>query len=284
MHLPPGSFGRVYLAKWHETYVAAKVLLDNSLTVSQADAAAAVSLSNPLLGKLQQEAGLMASLRHPNVVQFLGVCTFPPCIVTEYCDRGSLTDVLKKAKADPTVAKEVTWPRRLTMAVDAAQGMLFLHNHRPQVLHRDLKSPNLLVDNAWKVKITDFNLSKIIEEVEGQLQTSNGGASNPRWLSPALLEGAPATTADDVFAFGVVMWEILVWDIPWLITTPWNIMRAVTGGERLEIPDKKDLPGPDTKEFKGLDGYVALMERCWAQDPAARPNFSEVIIELRKLM
>lgn len=195
IHLSPGSFGRVYLAKWHETYVGAKVLLDNSLTASQA--AAAVSLSNPLLGKLQQEAGLMASLRHPNVVQFLGVCTFPPCIMTEYCDRGSLTDVLKKAKADSTEANELTWSRRLTtMAVDAAQGMLFLHNHRPQVLHRDLKSYNLLVDNAWRVKITDFNLSKIIEELEGQLQTSNEGA---RWLSPALLEGAPATTADNVF-------------------------------------------------------------------------------------
>ena len=68
----------------------------------------------------------MASLRHPNVVGFLGVCAHPPCVVTEYCGRGSLTDVLRGGAKSPAKAAQIDWPRRLNMALDAAKGMLYL--------------------------------------------------------------------------------------------------------------------------------------------------------------
>lgn len=275
-----GSFDRCYLANWHETKVVAKVLLDSSITESQA---AGLSLSSPLLNKLQDEAALMASLRHPSIVMFMGVCTFPPCLVTEYCSRGDLTGLLMAAKRDDATAKTLTWSLRLRMATEAAQGMLFLHNHRPQVVHRDLKSPNLLVDQDLHIKIADFNLSKIIEEVES-VQTSAGAASNPRWLPPEVLQGEKFTAAADVFAFGVVMWELLVWDIPWVRTNQFQIPGIVMGGWRLEVPGNKgELPGYGAKAFRGLDGYIALMKRCWAQKADDRPRFGEVIAELRKL-
>jgi serine/threonine protein kinase len=167
------------------------------------------------------------------------------------------------------------------MATDAAQGMLFLHNHRPQVVHRDLKSPNLLVDQDLHIKIAYFHLSKIIEEVES-VQTSAGAGSNPRWVPPEVLEGEKFTAAGDVFAFGVVMWELLMWDIPWVRTKLFQIPGIFMGGGRLEVPGNKgDLPGYCAKEFRGLDGYIALMKRCWAQKAEDRLGFGKVIAELR---
>ena len=95
----------------------------------------------------------MASMRHPNVVMYLGVCLQPPCVVTEYCARGSLNDVFKRARATPALAAQLDWGRRLNMVLDAAKGMMYLHSSEPPVIHRDLKSPNLLVDKHWRIKV-----------------------------------------------------------------------------------------------------------------------------------
>ncbi len=73
---------------------------------------------------------MMAALRHPNVVAFLGVCASPPCVATEYCGRGSLTDVLRGGKNSAVKARQLDWARRLNMALDAAKGMLYLRECR----------------------------------------------------------------------------------------------------------------------------------------------------------
>ena len=78
----------------------------------------------------------MAAIRHPNVVLFMGVCLEPACMVTEWCARGSVFDILVKARNNPSLAAQLDGPRRLAMALDAAKGMLQLHSHRPHILHR----------------------------------------------------------------------------------------------------------------------------------------------------
>jgi len=277
-----GSFGRVYLAKWNETPVAVKVLLGvENLEDEDAAEAAAMSLSNPVLDGLSKESTLMASLRHPNCVGFLGICLSPPCMISEYCARGSLTDVLRGGKASPAKAALLDWARRLNMALDAAKGMLYLHAHAPPIIHRDLKSPNLLVDKHWRCKVSDFNLSKLMD---GQSVMSSMAATNPRWLAPEILTGNNATFASDVYSFAVVLWEMLTWELPWGPTNPWQVVTLVTEGGRLEVPSRHDLPGPDTIDFEGLDTYVALMRRCWAHNPNDRPCFQEIISELRELL
>ena len=83
----------------------------------------------------------------------MGVCPDPPAVVTEFCARGSLYDLLKSARDSSVLAQQLDWPRRLGIALDAAKGMLYLHSHRPAIIHRDLKSPNLLVDKHWRCKV-----------------------------------------------------------------------------------------------------------------------------------
>ena len=96
-------------------------------------------------------------------------------------------------------------------ALDAAKGMLYLHAHSPPIIHRDLKSANLLVDKHWRVKVCDFNLSKLMEE---NSVMSSMAATNPRWLAPEVLSGQPGQLPADVWAFGTVMWELMTWRLP----------------------------------------------------------------------
>ena len=137
---------QVYTARWNEAPVAVKRLDDfDALLHSEPP-----ETQRQLLDALHAEAGLMAGLRQPNIVGFMAICAAPPAIVTELCTRRSLTDVLKAAKRDPA---SLPWPLRLRMAIGAAAGMHHLHCHSPPIIHRDLKSPNLLVAQDWTVKV-----------------------------------------------------------------------------------------------------------------------------------
>jgi serine/threonine protein kinase len=141
-----GSFGEVRLATWNSTEVAVKVLRQANNT------------PNGALENLRLEGKMLKDLQHPNIVQFFGMTCGPgdwPCIVMEYCSRGSVRRVLDKARNGGEEQRQLTWSRRLKMATDAAEGMLCLHQRTSSsaVLHRDLRSPNLLVDKDWKVKV-----------------------------------------------------------------------------------------------------------------------------------
>jgi len=98
----------------------------------------------------------MESLRHPNIVMFLGACTKPPnlAIVLEYCSRGSLWSILQ----NPDL--KLSWDDRRRMAIDAARGVNYLHSFPTPVLHRDLKSLNLLLDENFRVKVADFGWTR----------------------------------------------------------------------------------------------------------------------------
>ncbi len=226
---------------------------------------------------LLEEVSIMASLRHPNVVQFLGFCLSPPCLAIEYCPRGSIYDIFVASETDENAMKELTWEKRVNMAIGTATGMLHLHSRSPQVLHRDLKSPNVLVAADWTVKVSDFNLSKLVEDAMKSAKASTaGGASNPRWLAPEQFNDEKATAATDVYSFGVFMWELLALKLPWLDVNAYTIPTKVLAGQRPAMPAV--LPGPPALLAK----YVALMNKCWAQEPAARPGFKEIVGALRE--
>ena len=163
-----------------------------------------------------REVGLLAQVNHPNVLRFFGYCRQPPSTVTELCTRGSLYDVLHRARSDDTAAAELTWRRRLRLALGAAKGMHHLHSHHPPILHRDLRSPNLFVDEQWTAKVGGLGLSEAVPAISASEQTmlpSNGGFS---WLAPeVLLDPRAATAESDVFSFGIVLRELLTGTEPW---------------------------------------------------------------------
>lgn len=278
-----GSFGKVYLGLWRDTRVAVKVLRNSGLENMPLEEAReqALSLSNPILANLQKESAVMALLRHPNVLSFLGVVPMPPCVVTEYCPRGSLADILRAAKRSPALAAKLDWSRRLSMMLDTAKGLVYLHGHNPPIIHRDLKSPNLLLDASWHVKVSDFNLSRVLEE---STIHSSVTVNNPRWLAPEVMDGNSATLQSDVFSFGVVMWELLTWEMPFTSENHWQVVKFVTSGGRLPIPSPESLPGPPCSSFDTLQQYIALLNKCWAHDPAERPCFVEISESLRGLL
>ena len=114
----------------------------------------------------------------------------------EYCSRKSLDSILAAGTQDPRMARQLPWGRLLSMALDAAKGVLYLHSRAPPVAHRDLKSANLLVDGQWHIKVADFNLSR---PMEAGVTVSTLAVTNPRWLAPCILAGEHGGLAADVW-------------------------------------------------------------------------------------
>ncbi|KAL4433813.1 hypothetical protein ABPG75_000254 [Micractinium tetrahymenae] len=274
-----GSFGRVFLAKYCSTPVAVKVLVDRENLANDADS---LTLPPSVMRSLEEETRVMSRIRHPNVLSLMGLCERLACIITEYCSRG------RQGPPAARAAARLTWKMRLGMAIDAATGMLFLHSRSPPIIHRDLKSPNLLVDKHYTLKVGDFNLSKILEGQ--QLGTSSasgssmGGALNPIWLAPEVVRGDRALPESEIYSFGVILYELLTWQLPWGGMAPFKIMQAVLAGQRPVVPPLDALPGPDGASFAGLDSYMQLMRDCWADSPAERPIFDAIIARLEDLL
>jgi serine/threonine protein kinase len=136
-----------------------------------------------------------------------------------------------------------------------------------------------LVTADWRIKISDFNLSKILDN---STKSSSVAAMNPRWLPPELLDGERGTQACDIFALGVVLWELMTLQMPWENVNPWAIVGGIRQGRRLEIPNRDDIPSavPSNALY---DQYICLMQKCWAQRPGDRPKVEEVVSSLRQI-
>ena len=142
----------------------------------------------------------------------MGVCLDPPTIITQYCKRGSLHAALSAAP------HELDWGLRLRIAAEAARALEFLHGSSPPVLHRDVKSPNILLDDHRHAKLCDLGLAKIMDAGAAETRAEMGTMQrvNPRWLAPELLRaGVAASAASDVFALGMTMLELATDALPW---------------------------------------------------------------------
>ncbi|PRW59651.1 nitrilase 2 isoform A [Chlorella sorokiniana] len=273
--LGQGSFGCVRLAKWCHTTVAVKMM---TLGGSQSAGAADEEQQAKLLRQLEKEAAVMSQLHHPNVCHLLAITRQPACLVMEYASRRSIDKLLAAGLKDAKVAKQLSWPRLLGMALDAARGMLYLHSRA--VYHRDLKSANLLVCASWQVKVADFNLSRGADS-QGM---STVVVQNPRWLAPERLAGGGGGLPSDVWAFGTVLWELLTWRHPHDEQNAYQIIHAVqaaASGSGLCVPPANALPAGSLSQYAE---YVALMEACWAREPAQRPTMEAVATRLRTIL
>jgi len=220
---------------------------------------------------------LAHGISHPNLVKCFEASTKPPyLIVSEFCAGGSLYDVVHDSK------EPLSWRQRLKILLDVASGMEYLHNRKPKILHRDLKSCNVLLtkpitgENQKPVaKVADFGLSRVLKASQDLMMTRCVGTW--RWMAPEVFSSNEYNESIDVFSFGILMFEVLSREVPYV--DKWPVHAPVNPRIGLHIMNGHR---PNVKLVQhGCPGkIVELMQECWCSEPSSRPEFSKVKKEI----
>ncbi|XP_076602251.1 mitogen-activated protein kinase kinase kinase 20 isoform X1 [Chaetodon auriga] len=239
-----GSFGSVYRARWisQDKEVAVKKLL-----------------------KIENEAEILSVLSHRNIIQFYGAIVEAPNygIVTEYASGGSLYDYLSSDESE-----EIDMGQIMTWAAEIARGMHYLHSEAPvRVIHRDLKSRNVVLTAEKVLKICDFGASKFLTHT-----THMSLVGTFPWMAPEVIQSLPVSETCDTFSYGVVLWEMLTREIPFKglegLQVAWLVVEK---NERLTIPS--GCPA----------SFAELLKNCWVTDPKERPMFKQILSTLESM-
>ena len=237
------------------------------------------------------EVALLQQLRHPNVVGFYGAVTLDSahkCMVMEKCQCSVFNQLHKYGRLrHPDGTAKLNLATRIRWALDAAKGMVFLHDRK--LIHRDLKTSNLLIslDKYKTVKLCDFSLARMKDSPK-----RGTGAGTPGWIPPEELLGQAITTKADVFSFAMILWELLTCEEPFAdrlrgpgVSESVQSMRQMeisVQNLRPEIPDNlRQLFNIPEEQWTVL---VGLIEKCWKTDAFERPDFAEVKTALEKLL
>uniref|UniRef100_A0A8C5LDN9 receptor protein-tyrosine kinase n=1 Tax=Jaculus jaculus TaxID=51337 RepID=A0A8C5LDN9_JACJA len=213
------------------------------------------------------EASIMGQFDHPNIIHLEGVVTKskPVMIVTEYMENGSLDTFLKKNDGQFTVIQLVGMLRGI------AAGMKYLSDMG--YVHRDLAARNILINSNLVCKVSDFGLSRVLEDDPEAAYTTRGGKIPIRWTAPEAIAFRKFTSASDVWSYGIVMWEVVSYgERPYWEMTNQDVIKAVEEGYRL--PSPMDCPA----------ALYQLMLDCWQKDRNSRPKFDELVNMLDKLI
>lgn len=222
---------------------------------------------------LFEEAVKMEKIKFQYIVSIYGVCKQPLGIVMEFMANGSLEKIL------PT--HSLCWQLKFRIIHETSLAMNFLHSIKPPLLHLDLKPGNILLDNNMHVKISDFGLSKWMEQsTQKQYIERSALRGTLSYIPPEMfLENNKAPGPEyDVYSFGIVVWEILTQKKPYAGLNMMTIIIQVAAGMR---PSLHDVSAEWPEEAHQM---VDLMKLCWDQDPKKRPCFLNVIIETDMLL
>lgn len=261
--LSKGAYGEVWLGQLETRHVAIKRLLPEKCQFT---------------ASLEQFAGeiqLMCTLQHRNIVSFVGVSwnrLQNLCAVVEYMEAGDLDDVLKKNR------EKFTWQReKISIAMDVTEGLVYLHCLRPVVVHRDLKSKNVLLNRKYHAKLSDFGVSRKTHVNE----TMTSGVGTLLWTAPEIIEGKKYSEKADIYSLGVVLSEMDTCDAPFSDVTSdkgerlpgMQIAQLVRLG-KIRVTLRKDCP-PNLHK---------LVMDCTQLDPDARPSSMQVAFTLKSII
>lgn len=220
---------------------------------------------------LEYELDLLSKLHSPYVVQFFAGATQPKlCILMEYCMHGSLLDVLVNEQIN------ITWKHVLNWSIETFKGLRFLHSWNPSVLHRDLKSPNLLVDSKYHVKLSDFGLSR--EDQPNNDSTLGKLRGTLVYCAPEIGTGARFTTKSDIYSASIVLWELVFVCMMRRYEKPFSEYKISSGWGILISAKKKGLRPTIPEQCPPI--LSQLIQQCWHPDPSNRPEATEVLVQL----
>uniref|UniRef100_A0AC11CUL3 EPH receptor A2 n=1 Tax=Ovis aries TaxID=9940 RepID=A0AC11CUL3_SHEEP len=213
------------------------------------------------------EASIMGQFSHHNIIRLEGVVSKykPLMIITEYMENGALDKFLREKDGEFSVLQLVGMLRGV------AAGMKYLANM--SYVHRDLAARNILVNSNLVCKVSDFGLSRVLEDDPEATYTTSGGKIPIRWTAPEAISYRKFTSASDVWSYGIVMWEVMTYgERPYWELSNHEVMKAISDGFRLPAP--MDCPS----------AIYQLMAQCWQQERSRRPKFADIVSILDKLI
>ncbi|XP_012723545.2 ankyrin repeat and protein kinase domain-containing protein 1 [Fundulus heteroclitus] len=250
-----GRFGQVYEVKvklWRE-----KCILKTF---------DATLCANNVYRKIKEELSNITKLKFKYIMSVYGVCSEATAVVMEYMSNGSLNNLLAN--------HNFMWPKKFQMIHEISMAMNFLHCMKPPLLHLNLKTSNILLDDHLHVKISDFG---IIHWEEGMSKTALmeclTARGNINYIPPEVFTQCPDSpgTAFDVYSFGIVMWEILTQQKPYTGCSVTKVLLQVSKGKR---PGLEMIPEKRPQE---CDELISIMKQCWDGNPWMRSKFSDIV-------
>eukprot|EP01102_Stenamoeba_stenopodia_P010656 TRINITY_DN3237_c0_g1_i5.p1 TRINITY_DN3237_c0_g1~~TRINITY_DN3237_c0_g1_i5.p1 ORF type:complete len:1193 (+),score=204.69 TRINITY_DN3237_c0_g1_i5:671-4249(+) len=260
--LGSGSFAKVWKGQYRGRDVAVKELFlldENSPLIKRA-----------VLAEMRREVYIMSCLDHPNIIRLQGIVLEPPSMVMELMSEGTLYRFLHDEE------KKIDWKLKLSLIRDMASALEYLFD-KHRIIHRDLKSPNVLLnyeindegEPTYVAKIADFGFSRSVALVS---ELTRSVVENPVWLAPEVIENRPYSEKADVYSLGVIMWEIV---------TRQNYFDDVQFQSMLEkMVIRGDRPSIPAYCHTSL---AQLIEKCWANDPNGRPSFRDILDALASM-
>lgn len=259
-----GGFGIVYLVKEKDTSkeYAAKVLL------SEEDTPIYQQMAN-------REIGIMIRVQHPTIIQFRGYSLEDLdhnkniVIIMDFARKGSLSKILQDAR-NSLADKDYSNTARQIILIGIARGMMYLH--KQHIIHRDLKPENVLIDENFHPLITDFDLSKIYENGHSMSQSKACGTTV--YMAPEVISGERYNGKSDVYAFGILMYEVITESLPYP-----NYQNKKISDFNLKSKIVNDDYRPEFK-VPVKPALKKLITQCWTKNPNDRPTFEEIYNKL----
>jgi len=216
--------------------------------------------------KFRREASMLRSLRHPGVLRVIAVNDAKFAIAIEIMPGGSLHSLLHGTSQSIDLPTHcLPLPYILSLAMEIADTLKFLH--LCGVVHRDVKPENLMFDGSNRLKLCDFGLAA--EKIGQFVKTRSNLAGTPRYMAPEAFKNEPCSEKIDVFAFGMILWEMYTGRLPWAGRSFSEVRSCVSSGtERPAIPSSAP---PE---------LARLISDCWAHDPQNRPDAASILLRL----
>lgn len=231
-------------------------------------------------GDVSKEINLLKKVSHSNIIRLSGVCFNDghSYLIYEYAVNGPLSDWIYNSSND---GKFLNWTQRIQIMLDVASGLHYLHSFTtPPHVHKDVMSSNILLDSDFRAKIANFGLARSTEAPEGEFSLTNHIVGTIGYMAPEYLENGLISPKLDVYAFGVLMLEILTgkevamfYDL--LSDVVNSVLNNKDGGQSLREfmdPSMQESYPPELAVF-----VIKLIDNCLNKNPAARPGMEEIV-------